>query len=238
MRALPILQCRTVPAEFIVQYECSDRLLVAKNIQASQNLQNTPCILRISNVLDAHVVGTVYGFHDDDDIIYMPMWMMNSLKVTNNVTISCVPINTCTKATIKPYNAGLFEIDDWHIKLRNGLRQYSTLTRGDLIPMNIDGIIYFSVEMLYPRLFDTIYLIGSGEMEIDIRASFELENIIAKKDKTAALIHALTPIVAEIPQAPDYSKIPYLAIVPLKIREMAIYDAIDIFSGKGNRLGP
>jgi len=74
-------------------------------------------------------------------------------------------------------------------------------------------------------------------MEIDIRASFELENIIAKKDKTAALIDALTPIVTETPQAPDYSKIPYLAVVPRKIREKAIYDAIDIFSGKGNRLG-
>jgi hypothetical protein len=102
--------------------------------------------------------------------------------------------------------------------------------------MNIDGIIYFSIEMLYPRPFDTIYLIGSSEMEIDIRASFELENIIAKKDKTAALIDALTPIVTETPQAPDYSKIPYLAVVPRKIREKAISEYM--FSGKGNRLGP
>jgi len=233
MRVLPFIQCRTVPAEFLIHYECSDRLLVAKNIQEAHNLHHTPCLLRISNTLDAYIVGTPYGFHDEDDIIYIPMWMIHILKTTQRVTISCVPVHVCTKLSIKPYNAGLFEIDDWAMKLRNGLRLYSTLTKGNMISIHIDGIVYFTVEMLYPQSYDTIYLIGSGEMEVDIRPSFEFEYTIRKQACSIALVNDCMPAETEnkTDVTTEYSKIPYLVSIPSKLRKHALYDTLNVFSG-------
>lgn len=236
MRVLPFLQCSTVPPELLIQYECSDRLLVAKNIQGSHNLHRTPCLVRISNELGVYVVGTPYGFHDEDDIIYIPMWMMHILKTTHCLSIACVPIHVCTKLTIKPHNSGLFDIDDWDIKLRNGLRLYSTLTKGNMIAIHIDGLVYFTVEMLYPQSHDTIYLIGSGEMEVDIRPSFELEYTMMKQTRSTALVH--NPMPNEIENLPkpkdastDYSQIPYLVSIPSKLRKHALYDTLNAFGG-------
>ena len=234
MHVLPFLQCKTVPAEFIIQYECSDRLLVAKNIQGLHDLHRLPCLLRVSNDMDVYVVGTIYGFHDDDDVIYMPMWMMNLLKTTQRVSISCVPTHACTKLSIKPHNAGLFDIDDWHIKLRNGLRLYSTLTKGNTIPLNIDGLVYFTVRMLYPQSHDTIYLIGSGEMEVDICPSFELEYTLTKQVHSAELANDPIPNKVEtIPKNPlgYYSQIPYLVGVPTNLRRHPLYSTLKAFSG-------
>lgn len=234
MHVLPFIQCRTVPAEFIIQYECSDRLLVAKNIQGLHDLHRVPCLLRVSNDMDVYVVGTIYGFHDDDDIIYMPMWMMNILKTTHRVSIACVPIRACTKLSIIPHNAGLFDIDDWHIKLRNGLRLYSTLTKGTMIVINIDGLVYFTVKMLYPQSYDTIYLIGSGEMEVDICPSFELEYTLTKQARSMALVNDPTPNKVENPPKKtlgDYSQIPYLVGVPTNLRRHPLYDTLKAFGG-------
>jgi hypothetical protein len=237
MRALPFLQCRTVPPEFLIQYECSDRLLVAKNIQESHNLHNIPCLLRIQNELDVYVVGTAYGFHEEDDIIYMPMWMIHILKTTHCLSIASVPTHACTTLSIRPHNSGLFEIDDWHTKLRNGLRLYSTLTKGNMIAMQIDGLVYFTVEMLHPNIYDTVYLIGSGEMEVDIRHSFELEYTMLKQARRIAFLNDLIPNKIEnLPNLPkntlvDYSDIPYLVGVPTNLRRHSLYDTLKAFSG-------
>ena len=229
MRVLPFIQCSTIPAEFLTQYECSDRLLVAKNIQGVYYLDNTPCLLRISNDMDTYVVGTVYGLHDDDDIIFMPMWMMCILKTTHHVSIARVPAHACTKLTIKPHNAGLFDIDDWHIKLRNGLRLYSTLTKGNMIAMHIDGLVYFTVEMLCPEICDTIYLIGSGEMEVDIRPSFELEYTMMKQTRSIALVNESMPKTENT--SVDDSPMSYLVSIPHKLRKHPLYDTLKAFTG-------
>ena len=223
MHVLPFIQCRTIPAEFIIQYECSDRLLVAKNIQASYALYSTPCLLRITNNIDTYVVGTIYGFHEEDDILYMPMWMMNILKTTQRVTIACIPTQACTKLSIKPYNSGLFEISEWDVKLRNGLRLYSSLTKGNMIPINIDGLVYFTVEMLYPQSYDTVYLIGSGEMEVDIRPSVELEHAVRKQ-------------ILVSPIKTDYSQVPYLVSIPHTLRKHALYDTLNVFGGTAHTI--
>jgi hypothetical protein len=195
-------------------------------------------LLRITSGIDTFVAGVVYGFHDDVDIIYMPMWMIHTLHATTNLSITPIPKNICTKVSIKPYNSGLFEIDNWHIKLRNGLRLYSTLTRNHTIVMDIDGMIEFSVVGLLPQQYDTVYLIGSGEIEIDIRPSFEIERIAMKEqvmnttinratasDKaTHTATHTMTDTV-------DYSKIPYLAMIPPRLRDKMRYDHIKKFTG-------
>lgn len=239
--ALPFFQCKSIPYESLIQYECSDRLIIAKNIQDSQGLDHTPCILQITNSLDISVVGTVYNIHADNNIIYMPTWMMATLKTTQNCTIACVPVRACTSAAIKPYNTGLFEIKDWHIKLCNGLRLYSTLTQGNTITIDIDGAVYFTVEMLHPETSKTIYVPASGHMEIDIRASFEAEYTTQKQErnerKESKESKELGPEVLEVKKTlADYSQIPYLAIIPYKIREQLRYDAINIFGGRAYRL--
>jgi hypothetical protein len=234
--ALPFFQCKSIPYESLIQYECSDRLIIAKNIQDSQGLDHTPCILQITNSLDISVVGTVYNVHSENDIIYMPTWMMATLKTTQNCTIACVPVRACTSAVIKPYNTGLFEIKDWHIKLCNGLRLYSTLTQGNTITIDIDGAIYFTVEMLHPETSKTIYVPASGHMEIDIRASFEAEYTTKKQEESKESKES-KEIGSEMKKTlADYSQIPYLAIIPYKIREQLRYEAINIFGGRAYRL--
>ena len=229
MRVLPFVQCKSIPYESLVHYECSDRLLVAKNILVAHSLNHTPCILQLTNPLGLRVVGTVMNTHSDTDIIYMPLWMLNHLKTTQHITLACVPIHACTKLVIKPYNKNLFEIKDWYVHLRNGLRLYSTLTRETTITINIDGLLYFSVEMLYPQTATTIYVPASGSMEIDIQPSFELQTSIPV---TATATATSTPKTLA-----DYQKIPYLSVIPLKIREQLRYDAIHIFGGTAHRIG-
>lgn len=239
MRVLPFLQCKSIPYESLVNYECSDRLLVAKNILVAHNLNHTPCILQLTNPLGLRVVGTVMNTHSDTDIIYMPSWMLNHLKTTQHITLACVPICACTKLVIKPYNKNLFEIKDWYVHLRNGLRLYSTLTHETTITINIDGLLYFSVEMLYPQTATTIYVPASDAMEIDIQPSFEYQTSLSHKDiqPSSELQTSLPRKIAHPKTLADYRQIPYLFTIPLKIREQLRFDAIHIFGGTGHRLG-
>ena len=234
MRAVSFLQCNTVPACQYVQYECSDRLLVAKNIRDSHMFEGLHSLLRITSGIDTFVAGVVYGFHDDVDIIYMPMWMIHTLHATTNLSITSIPKNICTKVSIKPYNSGLFDIDNWHIKLRNGLRFYSTLSRNHTIVMDIDGMIEFSVVGLLPQHYDTVYLIGSGEIEIDIRPSFEIERIVMKEQVMNTTINKAMDAATN---TVDYSKIPYLVMIPARLREQMRYDHIKKFTGTPYSIG-
>ena len=244
MKALSFLYCKTIPVEEALLYECSDRLLVAKNICEANKLDQEIVILEIRNTLGETVVGSIYEKHDDDDIIYMPSWMANRLHSTN-IEIKTVPLHTCTQLSLRPYNKGLFFIKDWHLDLRDTLRRYVSVTEGMIIPMNIKGLLHFSVERCAPHT--TVCLHNVGNIDLNIMTSHE-----ELADVPPPQISTVKPIVKPMvkPMAnpkpkehttthdpsKDYTNVPYLALLPPRLRKYD-YGDLQIFGGASNTLG-
>lgn len=242
MKALSFLYCKTIPVEEALLYECSDRLLVAKNICETNKLDQEIVILEIRNKLGETVVGSIYDKHDDNDIIYMPSWMANRLHSTN-IEIKTVPIHTCTQLSLRPYNKGLFFIKDWHLDLRDTLRRYVSVTEGMIIPMNIKGLVHFSVERCAPHT--TVCLHNVGNIDLNIMTSHEeLADVYDTPPPKTQQKPVVSSIAIPTPKEPKkqtnnhdpYTNTPYLALLPPRLRKYD-YGDLQIFGGAGNALG-
>jgi hypothetical protein len=155
-------------------------------------------LLHISNQLGKSVVGMVHSFHKEEDVLYLPSWMIYTLQNTVNLSIASVIQRACTKIILKPMNTGLFNVPDWCYKLNSSLRNYNTLTKGDTVALYIDGVQLFRVEMLYPPQYTTVYLRLQDAIELSIVSSAEED---AKKTYTP------TVIKRTVRKDPDYAPI-------------------------------
>jgi hypothetical protein len=171
MRAKPFVECTSIPVDQRSTYECSDRILFCRAQFEKMGFNPGPNLLYISNSLGKSVVGIIHSFHEETDILYLPSWMIHTLQALTDLSISSVSQRACTNIVLQPYSTGLYTIPDWATKLNKSLRNYDTLTTGNTIALNIDGIQLFRVEKLYPPQYMTMYLRLQEEIELTILPS-------------------------------------------------------------------
>ena len=200
MRAKSFAECSEIPPEQMSTYECSDRILACKAQfnRMGFSEETKSMLLHISNTIGKSVIGMVHSFHNDEDVLYLPSWMIHTLQVTSHLSIASVIQRAATKIILKPMNSGLYELADWCYKLNSSLRNYNTLTKGDVIALHIDGIQFFRVEMLYPIQYMTVYLRLQDTIELSIVSSVEED---AKKE------YSPTVIKRTVKKDPDYAPI-------------------------------
>jgi len=202
MRAKSFAECSEILPEQLSTYECSDRILVCKTQFERMGFSEGTkvMLLHISNQLGKSVVGMIHDFHEEEDVLYLPSCMIHTLQATVNLSIASVIQRACTKIILKPMNSGLYAIHDWCYKLNSSLRNYNTMTKGDMIALDIDGLQLFRVEMLYPIQYTTVYLRLQDAIELSLVPSAEEDakteyspHVIkrtVKKDPDYAPIHA------------------------------------------------
>ncbi len=175
MKVCPFYECGSIPKEALQEYECSDRIMLCRAFFQRASFPLGPLLLRISNALQHSVVGAVKDLHDVEDVVYAPQWMIHSLQLLSNVTLSTVPQRPCTAVVLKPFHEGAFSEAEWPTVLSTALRNYNTLTKGAILPLDISGIEFVKVEALVPVEYNTVFMRMQEEVQITVRASVEKE---------------------------------------------------------------
>jgi hypothetical protein len=199
MRAVPFHQCEFISKADIPVFERSDRIFIHHSVYTSEGFTGGPLLLQISNKINKHVTGTLHNIYGwgTEEVIYMPAWMICKLDVTENLSISSVPIHVCKKISLRPHNSGLLLVEDWHLKFAAAIRTYNTLSIETRIPMVIDDkYMFMSIVALNDNTHSTYYL-ANGE-NIDIELLEPVESLVCRPVPTPFLYRDPTKTITYI----------------------------------------
>jgi len=111
---------------------------------ASLNIQY-PMLFELRNTSSQqHSHAGVLEFIAEEGRVYLPYWMMQTLSLTEGELIevknTSLPLGSFVK--IQPQSPDFLDISDPKAVLENALRNFSTLTQGDIIQINYNNKIY------------------------------------------------------------------------------------------------
>ena len=176
MRVNPFTHAKFLPYKELEAFECSDRIIVGKTtFEMLKYSEEETVLINITNRLGQTIAGTIFGYHLEEDILYVPTWMFYNLDVTDNIAISVIYKVPCSKITIRPHNNEFLSISDWNEQLGSGLKYYTSLTENTVVPIIIAGNIHkFSIEGMYPYKHKTCILQTNTVLELNVVKSLEL----------------------------------------------------------------
>ena len=158
-------------------FECSDRIILPRQLYIEYNLEETPrpLILYISNSMNDSVVGALHNLHEvNTETIYMPTWMFARLQTTSHLSLGIAIKVNCAVITVRPHNRDFLDIDDWNTKFCTAIKYYNTLTVGVSIPIPIDGgIVPITVEKLNKGKAEIVYLENGELIDLEILTPLE-----------------------------------------------------------------
>ncbi|EAN32813.2 Ubiquitin recognition factor in ER-associated degradation protein 1 [Theileria parva strain Muguga] len=114
--------------------------------------------------------GGVLEFISEEGTCNIPYWVMNNLGLNEGdvVTITNVSLPKATWVKLKPLNEDYWDISNPRAVLENALRNYATLTVGDVIPIHYIQTIYlFHIMDLKPAKACSI-------IETDMEVEFDM----------------------------------------------------------------
>ena len=164
MRILPLIYMNLTD-EDIERHECSDRLwLFTTDFEHYMTDPGVVSLLQLTNRLEQTVVGSVYGTHDEPNVIYVPSWIHDMLELDAEVEVSRAELSLCTGLTIKPH-APQYEPDEEI--LRDAFEHYTCLMPGTTIPLWVGGaVLYVTIAALKP--VDAPLCIRNCELELEV----------------------------------------------------------------------
>jgi ubiquitin fusion degradation protein 1 len=132
---------------------------------------------------------TVYEFHQEY-ICYLPMWMMIKLGCNDGdrlfVKLANIKFEKGTRITIRPQCKTFFDLPNIKDSLENSVINYSILTKGDLISLNIvsgeSSSKEYLVEIIDTHPSETINIIDC-DLEIDFNYNFESNQVSDSKNE-------------------------------------------------------
>jgi hypothetical protein len=158
-------------------FECSDRIILPRQVYLDYNLEETPrpLILYITNSMNDSVVGALHNLHEvNTETIYMPTWMFARLRTTSHLSLGIAVKVNCAVITVRPHNRDFLDIDDWNTKFCAAIKYYNTLTVGVSIPIPIDGgIVPITVEKLNKGKAEIVYLENGELIDLEILTPLE-----------------------------------------------------------------
>jgi hypothetical protein len=169
IRLEPFFLCNHIPKEELRNYECSDRILLCRNFFNSVTFAPGAILLNFSNSADESIAGVVFSLHDDDNIVYVPAWMYYSLSIVDNISISQIGIQRCTKILIQPNTPALQTIPEWESLINKAFISYNSLTVDTRIPLLMGDTMHFvSIKGLSPKKYTTVFVQNGGDVELEI----------------------------------------------------------------------
>ena len=176
MRIHPFTHAKFLPYKELMSFEHSDRILVGKHVfEMVQGEIKDRILISLTNSIGQSIAGTLYGYHMEENILYVPSWMFYSLDITNNISLSVIHKVPCNKITVRPHNNEFLSVRDWNEQLGAGVHNYTSITEGTVIPVLIAGTIQkFTIVGMYPFKHKTCILQADAVLELNIVKSLEL----------------------------------------------------------------
>ncbi|KAJ1670524.1 ubiquitin fusion degradation protein, partial [Spiromyces aspiralis] len=109
----------------------------------------------------------VLEFTSEMGRVWLPEWMMEKLQIRERdmVEIMNVTLPKCKFTKLEPQSVDFLEITDTRAVLEKAMTNYSTLTKGDVIPFKYAGKEY-KIKVLELRPQDAVSIIET-DMETD-----------------------------------------------------------------------
>ena len=132
-------------------------------------------VLKITNVADEQIVGTVCSTHPDKDIVYVPSRLFATLGISDNVTIEVVILQNCTMIEFQPQNISYCSLPSWKDMFLQNLRNYTTITQKTNLIMNVGNIEMFTICCVLPYKQKFLFLKHGNPIDIRFRFAKEEE---------------------------------------------------------------
>lgn len=120
--------CEFIPNELRIQYECSDRILVASNLFDKYKMGIWQSrLIHIQTKNDESAAGYIYDVHPEEDTIFIPSWMyklLTNFEINNLVELKTVEID---RIVFEPLRLDFTETDSWKQQLSHTISNYTTL---------------------------------------------------------------------------------------------------------------
>lgn len=143
MNVIPFMTCPHIPNEQRMEYECSDRILVAENLFDTHRMGLWPsrCI-HIKNKNEESIAGYIYNVHPDNNILYIPTWMYRLLSCYKDVEVAEVRCIECDSIDFEPISDELLKTDNFKEQLIETVSNYTLLIPNSQITILFNNAIY------------------------------------------------------------------------------------------------
>jgi nicotinamide mononucleotide adenylyltransferase len=145
--------CPHIPVEERMEYECSDRVLVAANIFRDYKLGIWQSrLIHITNKNEESVAGFIHNVHPESDIVYIPSWMYRLLNVVTDVEITELKTVECGRIVFEPSTREFNNTENWKEQLIDHISNFTTLIPNSQIYIPLNGNMYsIRIVELFPK---------------------------------------------------------------------------------------
>ena len=152
MKVCPFMICPHIPADERVQYECSDRVLVAANLFHEHKMGIWQSrLIHITNSNNESIAGFIFNVHPEPDKLYVPTWMYRILSVVTDVKVVELKTVECERIVFEPLTREFIDTEDWKEQLGTQVSAYTTLLPKSQIYIHFNGSMYsIRISELFP----------------------------------------------------------------------------------------
>jgi hypothetical protein len=143
--------CPHIPAELRIEYECSDRILVAANLFNEHKMGAWQSrLIHITNSNNESIAGFIFNVQPEPDLIYVPSWMYRVLSLTTDVKVVELKTIECDRIIFEPLTHQFSATDNWKEQLSDQMSKFATLLPNSqvYIPFNESMYTIRIVELL------------------------------------------------------------------------------------------
>ena len=164
MKVCPFMICPHIPAAERMQYECSDRILVAANLFQEHKMGMWQSrLIHVTNSNNESIAGFIFNVHPEPDIIYVPSWMYRVLSVVTDVRVVELKTVECERIVFEPLTKEFINTENWKEQLVTHVSAYATLLPNSQIYIPFNGSMYsIRIAELFPKSDCVAYKIKKG----------------------------------------------------------------------------
>jgi hypothetical protein len=169
MKVCSFMICPHIPAESRMEYECSDRILVAANLFNEHKMGVWQSrLIHIINSNNESIAGFIFNIHSESDIIYVPSWMYRVLSIVTDVKVGELKSIECKRITVEPLTREFINTENWKEQLSEQLSKFATLLPNSQVYIPFNGNMYtIRIVELFPKSDCVAYIIKKNS-ECDV----------------------------------------------------------------------
>jgi hypothetical protein len=153
MKICPYMICLHIPAAERMDYECSDRILVASNLFHDFKMGIWQSrLIHIQNTNNESIAGFIFNLHPEPNVIYIPSWMYRMLSAYEALRLVELKTVECDRIMFEPNTKEFNETENWNEQLTLHISRYITLMPKSQIYIQFNGNMYpIRINELFPK---------------------------------------------------------------------------------------
>lgn len=145
--------CLHIPRAERMEYECSDRILVASNLFEEHKMGVWQSrLIHITNTNNESIAGFIFNVHPEPDIIYVPSWMYRLLSIVTDIKVVELKTIECERIVFEPLTHEFIDTENWKDQLADHMSKFATLLPNSQIYIPFNGSMYnIRIVELFPK---------------------------------------------------------------------------------------